>query len=85
MKKFDRAVRRHHRFRLRENRKNYHLGAEFYSDPDGVKSFWVNTPTPCSCWGCGNPRKYENGPRLTIQECRFNCVEIEYVSGFSID
>ena len=27
------------------------------------------TPTPCSCWMCGNPRKWFKQP--TIQERRF--------------
>jgi len=32
------------------------------------------TGTPCSCWMCGNPRKYGKGEeRLTMQERRFWC------------
>lgn len=26
----------------------------------------IDTPTPCSCWMCGNPRRYFH--QLTIQE-----------------
>lgn len=72
MEKFSRSVRRHHRERLKNNRKNYHNGPEWYKDQ---VSIWVNTPTPCSCWGCGNPRKYFNS--LTIQEKRFYCEEVQ--------
>jgi hypothetical protein len=30
----------------------------------------ANTRAPCSCWMCGNPRRYRNGPRQTMQELR---------------
>ena len=28
-----------------------------------------DTPTPCSCWMCGNPRKWFGN--ATVQECSF--------------
>lgn len=49
-----RAIRRHHYYRLKKKRK-YHCGVK-QSDEDSA--FYVNTPTPCSCPLCGNPRKY---------------------------
>ncbi|QIG72110.1 hypothetical protein EVB97_279 [Rhizobium phage RHph_Y65] len=69
MDKFNRAVRRHHRKRLRENRKIYHGGLQWVIDREKAKSFRVNTPTPCSCHMCGNPRKFFK--ELTIQERKF--------------
>ena len=62
-----RAIRRHHRYRLQWNRRRYW-------DKDGLDGNprWlgmvVDTPTPCSCWMCGNPRKYFT--EKTMQELR---------------
>ena len=39
--------------------------------PDPAPPSVVDTPKPCSCWMCGNPRRYRNGPRLTRQEMKF--------------
>jgi len=53
------SLRRHHAERLKAKRKaNAHAGVAA-----------LNTPAACSCWMCGNPRKYFNQP--TIQERRF--------------
>lgn len=53
-KPMDRALRRHHVKRLIEKRRQHrmwrHVGADIRKA--------ANTPTPCSCWMCGNPRKY---------------------------
>ena len=55
--------RRHQTERIKANRKrNGHT--------------WVGsdrTPAKCSCWMCGNPRKYFS--ELTIQEKRFAATE----------
>lgn len=67
------AMRRHHRNRLMKKREFYH--SIFNDKNDEVKcSKYVNTPTPCSCWMCGNPRKYG---QKTLQELRneFICEE----------
>ncbi|MFM0566930.1 hypothetical protein PQQ88_01100 [Paraburkholderia caledonica] len=31
----------------------------------------VDTPTPCSCWMCGNPRHHLKKDRLSIREQRW--------------
>lgn len=49
-----RAIRRFHTQRLKTKRK-FHWGYELIgSSLEKV----IKTPTPCSCWMCGNPRKY---------------------------
>lgn len=69
-----RALRRHHRARLIAKRtkniwwvkENLKAGVEF----SGVIA---NTPTPCSCHGCRNPRHsnhYSGSEKLTMQERR---------------
>ena len=81
MKKHSRAQRRHDRERLKKNRRNHwgygKQGWRSYCEhgtkemPADVAGMVVNTPTPCSCPMCGNPRRnywantYE---RRTIQE-----------------
>jgi hypothetical protein len=69
-----RALRRHHRARLKKARQNYHsspyMRAQGWSNGPAAIASYVDTPTPCSCWMCGNPRRYRNGPRLTMQERR---------------
>ena len=75
LEKFHRGVRRHHRARLMQVRKGYHGGAiGRRKSPQGVLSFWSRTPTPCSCWMCGNPRRLGEA---TIQERRaFQAIEV---------
>jgi len=62
-----RAKRRYHRARLINNRK-CHWGyglhgwrndstSEFTTMPKELKGLVANTPTPCSCDMCGNPRR----------------------------
>ena len=48
-----RAIRRHHRERLITKRKKVIWWAK-----DAYSGRLANTPCPCSCWMCGNPRKY---------------------------
>lgn len=60
-----RSVRRHHAGRLKKSRRHYWGGIS--GDP-GRAGVVVNTPTPCSCYMCGNPRKYFN--EKTVQERR---------------
>lgn len=59
-----RAYRRHQVKRCLDNRKN-----DFCSG-DSRKSLkrHIITPTTCSCWMCGNPRKHLDD--LTLQEQR---------------
>lgn len=64
-----RALRRHHRERLKKNRKSYwgrgRRGLEWTPVALGI---CVNTPHPCSCWACGNSRKWLG--EVTVQERR---------------
>lgn len=69
MIKFNRAIRRHHRNRLRNNRKDYHGGLRNRKNPEMIMSFYVNTPTPCSCTMCGNPRKWFKYKTLSEMKC----------------
>ena len=56
-----RSIRRHHRSRLLKRREYY------YNHRNDARV--VDTPTPCSCWMCGNPRRFSPHPR-TIQELK---------------
>lgn len=47
-----RAIRIHHRERLKNNRKNY-WGGDLTDRKIGIL---INTPKICSCWMCGNAR-----------------------------
>ncbi|EEN8192365.1 hypothetical protein AAK37_15160 [Salmonella enterica subsp. enterica serovar Typhimurium] len=53
----DRALRRHHRQRVKNNRKKYWT---VFPHEESPKRLGIITTTPCicSCWMCGNPRKY---------------------------
>jgi len=61
-----RSDRIHHRERLKKARR-FHWGKDLRSDPKEA-GVVVDTPTKCSCWMCGNPRRH-TGER-TIQEQR---------------
>ena len=77
--KHSRAQRRHDRARLKKKRRNHwgygrqgwrsycHVGINEMSKAQA--GMVVNTPTPCSCYMCGNPRRNSWGESpLTIQE-----------------
>lgn len=51
-----RALRRHHYQRLKRKRRHYYGGYGRHSDD--IQGKWADTATVCSCWMCGNPRKY---------------------------
>jgi len=59
-----RAIRRAHAERLKRARRKW-WGREL---DDKENSRVIDTPTPCSCWMCGNPRRYFS--ERTIQERR---------------
>lgn len=67
------AIRRHHRERLKNKRKHYHTSWAGRQNDAKRISFYVETPCPCSCSGCGNPRhhKWHKAECLTLQERRF--------------
>jgi hypothetical protein len=64
------AQRRHDRARLKAKRR-FHFG--FDHAAPGLEKRWaslIDTPRPCSCPMCGNPRTYFGTP--SIQELRDN-------------
>lgn len=67
-----RAIRRHHRERLKAKRKRYWGYPQKYYDGRLLMSAQqlsvvTRTPHPCSCRGCGNQRQFEG---RTLQELR---------------
>lgn len=66
MKDMKRALRRHHAARLKHAR-GHHWGRDIRHEPKLLGKV-IDTPTPCSCWMCGNPRRYLK--ELTRQERR---------------
>ncbi|MFZ6642382.1 hypothetical protein ACO0LL_21845 [Undibacterium sp. TC4M20W] len=68
MKDLSRALRRHHAARLKKKRQYY-----FYSWKEKLSALRLgmvlHTPTTCSCYMCGNPRKYFK--ERTMQERRW--------------
>lgn len=58
MKNMKRALRRHHVARLKKARR-YYWGQDIRQDAKSLGKV-VETPTPCSCWMCGNPRRTIN-------------------------
>lgn len=78
-----RSLRRHHQWQIKQKRYydclliNYRENGWFDKRAWGIHA---NTPTVCSCWMCGNPRKYYRNSKnaLTIQELRHLQTIIEY-------
>lgn len=64
-----RALRRHHKRRLLQKARKIVEGW-FGPFPEETKELIAhrvyNNLKPCSCWMCGNPRKYEK--KVTLQE-----------------
>ncbi len=80
-KNMSRAKRRHHRIRLQTNRRNYwgfgKQGWRGYCEYGTIEmsshqaGSVINTPVPCSCSMCGNPRRNDWQSKkecLTMQE-----------------
>lgn len=61
-----RAIRRHHRARLKHKRARYHMGV--HADDPRRLGKTTTTPCPCSCEMCGNPRKHFG--KASLQEQR---------------
>lgn len=68
MKNRQRALRIHHKKRIKQRRKNYYGGYLNTEENQGRLNILVKTATLCSCRMCGNPRKFEN--EITFQEKR---------------
>ena len=65
-----RAIRRHHRARVFRRRRHYWgYGSNLF--PDDAFPSVIDTPKPCSCWKCGNPRRFRKHT-LTIREIKFS-------------
>jgi hypothetical protein len=64
MKNLKRSLRRHHVARLKAARR-FHFGRDLYGNAKALGKV-VDTPCPCSCWMCGNPRRKLD--ELTIHE-----------------
>ncbi|CAM2193256.1 conserved protein of unknown function [Paraburkholderia kururiensis] len=64
-----RAERRAQRARLKAKRRQYQIWSDAFARPDVWLGSYVDTPTPCSCWMCGNPRHHFH--ERTIQERRW--------------
>lgn len=62
----DRGERRAQRERLKRRRAGYYGGV--HANNPARLSQLVDTPTPCSCFMCGNPRRKVG--ELTVQERR---------------
>ncbi len=87
--KNSRAQRRHDIARLKKKRHGHwgygkqgwrrHSHNEFVKMSPSVAGMVVNTPTPCSCYMCGNPRRnsWAESP-LTMQERK---AESSYADG----
>ncbi len=65
-----RAIRRHHRTRLFRRRRHYWgYGSNMF--PENAYPSVIDTPKPCSCWMCGNTRRFRKHT-LTLQEIKFS-------------
>jgi len=62
------------RERLKAKRR-FHWGQDLLLNDNDKKHIVVDTPTPCSCWMCGNPRKYSG--EKTKQERSFDQINKE--------
>lgn len=67
---YKRSLRRHHYIRIKNKRRTY-----WWNNVESPREgFVVDTPTPCSCYMCGNPRKYFK--EKTLQEKKFDLENI---------
>lgn len=70
-----RAERRRHKERMTERVKRM----LWWPDSGICARAYADNRTPCSCWMCGNQRKYARGRlRLTIQEKRAQIAARDY-------
>jgi hypothetical protein len=89
MEKFSRAQRRADIARLKQNRKNYYRNGISYGQ-SGIQLMSARAlgrvsqdPQPCSCYGCGNPRKHFG--EITCKE-KLHLIDVEfYLKGYVSD
>lgn len=67
MERFNRAERRFQTSRLKAKRKNYYGNKNFNQSPKFLGKV-VNTPKMCSCFMCGNARKYYGNAGISLKE-----------------
>ncbi len=65
LRRTKRAIRRAHYYRTKTKRKSYSWVRQNNSEEydyyhEFRNNIAINTPKPCSCFMCGNPRKYWN-------------------------
>jgi len=72
-----RALRRHHRRRLMQKRKNYWSGVAKHQ-PKMLRRI-VDTPTPCSCCMCSGNFERREFNKTTRQECAADIAEKEQI------
>lgn len=79
----DRALRRHHRQRVKNNRKKYWT---VFPHEESPKRLGIITTTPCicSCWMCGNPRKYYKNSKAGMKTSEIRKMEA-MIAGISND
>lgn len=65
-----RAIRRHHRERLKRKRRYFWGHSRDLWEEPRYLGMAVSTPKVCTCWMCGNPRRWHD--ELTMQERRSN-------------
>ena len=65
-----RSIRRHHERRIKKRTRGYYGGYATHNARALGKL--AHARTPCSCWMCGNPRRFSG--ELTLQERRAEAV-----------
>jgi hypothetical protein len=70
MKNYKRASRRFHTQRVYRKRKKMWIAQMLIEDgiSDENLQKHLKNPVPCTCWMCGNPRKYQK--ERTLQELK---------------
>jgi hypothetical protein len=85
MKNSIRGIRRHHLQRLKKARAFDQAIGEGRQGDSAALGRHVNTPAKCSCWMCGNPRRYfdEKSRQERIQDEMLDVeFEVKGVVGF---
>ncbi|HEV2763516.1 MAG TPA: hypothetical protein VGV38_11110 [Pyrinomonadaceae bacterium] len=65
-----RSLRRHHEERIKRRVKKYYGGV--HADDPRRNGQVAHTRKLCSCWMCGNPRKYFDEPTLRERRAQEN-------------